>query len=381
MKVEVNSAALADAVAWTSQVIPVRPARPILSGVKIEAADGLLRFSAFDYERTARYSIEASVAEPGAMVVHGKLLSDIAKNLPAENTSLSTDESRVRIVSGGASFNLQLMAADEYPDLPAVPETIGAVKGTDFNQAVAQATVAVARDENRPVLTGVHMRFGEDAITLTATDRFRLSRARMPWQPTTDGGTADDGQGVGEALVRGSILRDLSRSVDPAQDVTLDLDRKDGRMMGLQNAGHVSTVALIDGEFPTVDRLFADEYPVHAVIDRMELVNSLRRVSLVAERNAPITLEFSQDKVRLSAGAADESQASEVIDADLDGSPITVAFNPSYLLDGLQAITEPFVHVKMTTAIKPVEFNGQHSKADEPSPDYRYLLVPMRMAN
>jgi DNA polymerase-3 subunit beta len=372
VKVEVNSAALADAVAWTSQVIPARPARPILSGVKIEAADGLLKFSAFDYERTARYSIEASSAETGTMVVQGKLLSDIAKNLPAENTTLATDDNRVRIVSGGASFNLPLMAADEYPDLPAVPETVGKVKGSDFNEAVNQAIVAVARDENRPVLTGVHLRFGDGTITMTATDRFRLSRASLAWQPTTDGIT-------GEALVRGSILKDVSRSVDPAQDVVLGLE-KDGRMMGFQNAGHVSTASLIDGEFPTVDRLFADEYPVHAVIDRMELVNSLRRVSLVAERNAPITLEFSQNKVRLSAGAADESQASEVIDADLDGSPITVAFNPGYLLEGLQAITEPFVHIKMTTAIKPVEFNGQHSKGDEPSLDYRYLLVPMRMA-
>lgn len=374
MKVEVNSAALADAVTWTSQVIPARPARPILSGVKIEATDGLLKFSAFDYERTARYNVEASVAEPGTMVVHGKLLSDIAKNLPAENTSLSTSENRVHVVSGTASFNLQLMDAGEYPDLPQVPQTIGSVKGNAFSEAVNQAIVAVARDENRPVLTGVDMRFDTGKITLTATDRFRLSRASLPWQPTTDDKT-------GEALVRGSILRDVSRSVDPAQDVVLGLDQKTGRMMGFQNAGHVSTASLIDGDFPTVDRLFADSYPVHAVIDRMELINALRRVSLVAERNAPITLEFSQDKVRLSAGAADESQASEVIDSDLDGSPITVAFNPSYLLDGLQAIADPFVHIKMTTAIKPVEFNGQKSKGADPSLAYRYLLVPMRMAD
>ena len=374
MKVEVNSAALADAVTWTSQVIPARPARPILSGVKIEAAEGLLKFSAFDYERTARYSIEASISEEGILVVHGKLLSDIAKNLPAENTTLSTTDNRVHIKSGGASFNLQLMAADEYPDLPTVPDTIGLVSGSAFNEAVNQATIAVARDENRPVLTGVDLRFDDKKITLTATDRFRLSRASMAWQPATDVES-------GEALVRGSILKDVSRSVDPSQEVTLGLDQKSGRMMSFQNVGHISTASLIDGEFPTVDRLFADEYPVHAVIDRMGLVNSLRRVSLVAERNAPVTLEFSQDKVRLSAGDADESQAAEVISAQLTGQPITVAFNPSFLLDGLQAIAEPFVHIKMTTAIKPVEFNGQQSKDADPSMDYRYLLVPMRMTN
>lgn len=374
MKVEVNSASLSDAVTWAAQVIPARPARPILQGIKLEAADGLLRFSAFDFEQTARYGIEASVIEPGTIVINGKLLSDIAKNLPAESSSLATAGSRLHLVSGGASYDLQLMAADEYPDLPPVPEKIGSAAGNEFLEAVDQATVAVARDENRPVLTGVHMKFDAGRLVMTSTDRFRLSRATLDWQPTTD--AAD-----GEALVRGSILHSVAHSVDTEKDVVLGLDHKDGRMMSFENAGHTSTAVLIDGEFPTVDRLFADEYPVHAVLDRMELVNSLRRVSLVAERNAPVTLEFSQDKVRLSAGAADESQAAEVIDSDLDGSPITIAFNPSYLLDGLQAINEPFVHIKMTTALKPVEFNGQHSKGDEPSLAYRYLLVPMRMAN
>ena len=151
--------------------------------------------------------------------------------------------------------------------------------------------------------------------------------------------------------------------------------------IGFENAGRVSTSQLIDGEFPAIDRLFADEYPIQAVIDKQQLINSIKRVSLVAERNAPIRMAFSGSELTLSAGVADENQASDVLDVDFDGDDITVAFNPSYLIEGLSAITEPFVRMKMTTAVKPVEFNGQQEQDSDESMDYRYLLVPMRFSN
>ena len=144
------------------------------------------------------------------------------------------------------------------------------------------------------------------------------------------------------------------------------------------SAGRVSTSQLIDGEFPAVDRLFADEYPIQAVIDKQLLIAAIKRVALVAERNAPIRMVFSGQEVTLSAGAVDEAQAQEMLDIDMDGEDITVAFNPSYLIEGLSAITEPFVRMKMTTAVKPVEFNGQQEADSDESMDYRYLLVPMR---
>lgn len=374
MKVEIDSGAFADAVAWVTRIIPARPATPVLSGIKLDAADGDLHLSAFDYEVSSRYHIAAGVDEGGTVVVLGKLLADIAKSLPAEKTYLSTDGNRLNITSGKSSFNLQLMPATEYPDLPEIPSKIGSVDGKTFADAINQASIAVAREENRPVLTGIKISFDGDQVVLTSTDRFRLSRATFTWTP------ADAGLDT-TALVRGSILRDVSRSIDASQNVIVGFDPQSRNLMSFDNADRISTAQLIDGEFPTVDRLFADEYPIHAVIERQELINSLRRVSLVAERNAPIRMEFTQDEVKLSAGTADESQASETLAADLDGDPITVAFNPSYLLDGLSAISEPFVRIKMTTAVKAVEFNGQQEKDDEESLAYRYLLVPMRFTN
>jgi DNA polymerase-3 subunit beta len=248
------------------------------------------------------------------------------------------------------------------------------VDAPTFVQAVAQATVAVSREENRPVLTGVRIQFDGDKVVMTSTDRFRLSRSSFSWTPQSV-----DMQTV--TLVRGSLLRDVSRALDEHQNVVIDFDAESPSLLGFENAGRVSTSQLIDGEFPAIDRLFADEYPTQAVIDKQALIGAIKRVALVAERNAPIRMEFNGQELLLSAGSADESQAREILDVDLDGEEITVAFNPAYLIEGLSAITEPFVRMKMTTAVKPVEFNGQQEADSDESMDYRYLLVPMRYNN
>ena len=149
MKVEIDTAALADAVAWTSRVIDARPSNPILAGVKLEAIDGTLQFSAFNYEISARHHIEAGVDEAGSVLVQGKLLADITKSLRSEKTYLVTDGSTLTITSGKSKFTLQLMPDTEYPDLPVVPAMLGQVDAPTFVQAVNQACVAVSREENR----------------------------------------------------------------------------------------------------------------------------------------------------------------------------------------------------------------------------------------
>ena len=374
MKVEINSQALADAVAWTTRVIDARPATPILAGIRLEAIDGTLQLSAFNYAISARHHIEAGIDEAGTALVLGKLLADITKSLPSEKTYLSTDGSTMTITSGKSTFTMQLMPDNEYPDLPVVPAKLGQVDSPTFMQAVNQASVAVSREENRPVLTGIRVQFQGDKVIMSSTDRFRLSRSSFTWTPENpDINTT--------ALVRGALLRDVARSLDEHQNIVLDFDPESPSLLGFENAGRVSTSQLIDGEFPAVDRLYADEYPIQAVIDKQVLLGAIKRVALVAERNAPIRMVFEGQELTLSAGAVDEAQAIETLDIDMDGDDITVAFNPSYLIEGLSAITEPFVRMKMTTAVKPVEFNGQQEADSDESMDYRYLLVPMRFNN
>lgn len=371
MKVEVNSQALADAVAWTTRVIDARPASPILAGVRLEAIDGTLQLSAFNYAISARHHIEAGVDEAGSVLVLGKLLADITKSLPAAKTYLSTDGSTMTITSGKSTFTMQLMPDAEYPDLPVIPSKLGQVDAQTFTQAVTQASVAVSREENRPVLTGIRVQFQGDKVIMSSTDRFRLSRSSFTWTPKNPDTNAT-------ALVRGALLRDVARSLDEHQNIVVDFDTENPSLLGFENAGRVSTSQLIDGEFPAVDRLYADEYPIHAVINKQDLISAIKRVSLVAERNAPIRMAFTSQELTLTAGTADEAQAKEILDIDMDGEDITVAFNPTYLIEGLSAIAEPFVRMKMTTAVKPVEFNGQQESDSEESMDYRYLLVPMR---
>ena len=374
MKVEIDTAALADAVAWTSRVIDARPSNPILAGVKLEAIDGTLQFSAFNYEISARHHIEAGVDEAGSVLVQGKLLADITKSLRSEKTYLVTDGSTLTITSGKSKFTLQLMPDTEYPDLPVVPAMLGQVDAPTFVQAVNQACVAVSREENRPVLTGVRMQFQGDKVVMTSTDRFRLARATFTWTPQNpDVDTT--------TLVRGSLLKDVARALDEHQNIRLDFDADSPTLLGFENAGRVSTSQLIDGEVPAVDRLVADEYPIQAVVNKQDLLDAISRVALVAERNAPIRMTFTGQEVALSAGSVDEAQANETLDIDMDGDDITVAFNPSYLKEGLSAVTEPFVRIKMTTPVKPVEFNGQQEADSDESMDYRYLLVPMRFNN
>ena len=371
MKVEVNSQALADAVAWTTRVIDARPASPILAGVRLEAIDGTLQLSAFNYAISARHHIEAGVDETGSVLVLGKLLADITKSLPAAKTYLSTDGSTMTITSGKSTFTMQLMPDAEYPDLPVIPSKLGQVDAQTFTQAVTQASVAVSREENRPVLTGIRVQFQGDKVIMSSTDRFRLSRSSFTWTPENPDTNAT-------ALVRGALLRDVARSLDEHQNIVVDFDTENPSLLGFENAGRVSTSQLIDGEFPAVDRLYADEYPIHAVINKQDLISAIKRVSLVAERNAPIRMAVTSQELTLTAGTADEAQAKEILDIDMDGEDITVAFNPTYLIEGLSAIAEPFVRMKMTTAVKPVEFNGQQESDSEESMDYRYLLVPMR---
>lgn len=223
------------------------------------------------------------------------------------------------------------------------------------------------------MLTGIRVQFQGDKVIMSSTDRFRLARSSFTWTP-------EDATISTTALVRGSLLRDMARSLDEHQNVTIDFDADNPSLLGFENAGRVSTSQLIDGEFPAVDRLYADEYPIHAVINKQALIDAIKRVSLVAERNAPIRMVFrpGADAVgrhrRRSTGEGDSRHRH-----GRRGHHRGV--QPSYLVDGLSAISEPFVRMKMTTAVKPVEFNGQQEADSDESMDYRYLLVPMRFNN
>jgi len=376
MRFRVERDVLADAVTWTARSLPTRPPVPVLAGVRIAAdSTGSIELSSFDYEVSARSQIPADVAEGGTVLVSGRLLAEISRALPAKPVDVVLDGTRVVVTCGASRFTLLTMPVEEYPNLPVMPPVTGVVDGDELTHAVAQVSVAASRDDTLPLLTGVRVEIEGEKVSLLATDRYRLALRELTWTPTTpDISTV--------ALVRARTLSDAAKSLGGAGSVSVALSNGAGvDLIGFEAGGRQTTSLLVDGDYPPVRRLFPDETPIHAVVATQALSEAAKRVALVAERNTPIRLSFSEGQVVLDAGQGDDAQASEALEATLTGEDISVAFNPQFLLDGLGALDTPFVRMSFTHPNKPVEFTGQRELDGEDERSYRYLLVPIRFAS
>ena len=380
MKFRVERDVLADAVAWAARSLPVRPSVPVLAGLLIETSpegDGLV-LSTFDYETSARATVPADVSDEGRALVSGRLLADICRSLPNKPVEMSIDGAKVSLTCGSARFSLQTMPVDEYPTLPEMPAAAGTVTSDRFAAAVSQAVVAAGRDDMLPVLTGVRIEIEGDSISLLATDRFRLSHRELKWEPgTTDASAA--------ALVPAKVLADTAKSLTAGSQVMIALAATGSGegIIGFEGSAgggiRRTTTRLLDGEFPKVRTLFPSEHLTIARVDKGALIESVKRVSLVAERNTAVQMAFSDGVLTLDAGSGDEAQASESIEASVQGEDITTGFNPQFLLDGLSAIEEPVVEMAFTQASKPAVMAGAMSLDADADLDFRYLLMPRRL--
>jgi DNA polymerase-3 subunit beta len=377
MKIRVERDGLADAVAWVARSLPSRPSIPVLGGVLIDAGgdgDGTreaLTVAGFDYEVSATVDVPATIAAEGRALVSGRLLADITKALPAQPVEISVDGSRVTITCGSAKFSLPTMPVEDYPQLPDMPQRAGEVAGEVFGQAVAQVAIAAGRDDTLPMLTGVRLEIADDKLTLVATDRFRLAMREFEWSSGGDvSGTS--------VLVPARTLAEAAKTLGTSgNSVEISLASGDG-LLGLAGSGRRATTRLLDAEFPKYRQLLPSEHTSAAIIGVSSLVDAIKRVSLVAERGTQVRLEFAEGSLRLSAGGDDEGSAEEELGVDYTGDPVTIAFNPGYLLDGLGALHTERAHLSFTTPnrpalVKPVGEDG------EVAPGYLYLLMPVRL--
>lgn len=381
MKFRVERDVLADAVAWTARTLPIRPSSPVLAGLLLEAgtdADSALKLSTFDYETSACATVNADIASEGRALVSGRLLAEICRSLPNKPVDVVVEDAKVTLTCGSARFSLQCMPVEDYPSLPHMPEARGAVNSDAFAQAVGQAVTAAGRDDMLPVLTGVRVELKGDSITMLATDRFRLSQRELNWAPaSTDLSAA--------ALVPAKVLADTAKSLSGGAEINIALSSTgvgEG-IIGFEGSagGGVrrTTTRLLDGEFPKVRSLFPHEHLTVARVDREALIDSVKRVALVAERNSAVQMAFSDGVLTLDAGSGEEAKASESIEADIEGDDITTGFNPQFLLDGLTAITTPSVQLAFTQASKPVVLSGVDNDGVAGGDDFRYLLMPRRL--
>jgi len=375
MKFRVERDVLAEAVTWVARGLPNRPPVPVLAGVLIEASDeGTLTLSAFDYEVSAKITVAAEVAEPGTVLVLGRLLADISRNLPARPVDVTTDGSKVQVTCGSSRFSLLLMPADDYPTLPASPAISGTIAGDVFTQAVAQVSIAADRGDTLPILTGVRVEIEGDKITLLATDRYRLAMRELTWNPEVS-----DASHV--ALVPARTLSDTAKALGASGSVEIHLGGAADGLIGFEAGQRRSTTRLLDGEYPKVTSIFPSSAETESVIETTALVEAVKRVALVAERNTPVRLRFSEGQVVIEAGTGDDAQASEAVEAVTTGPEIEIAFNPQFLLDGLGAVGTPYSRLSFTQSSRPAVLSGQAELGGQADTSYRYVLMPVRFAS
>ncbi len=377
MKFRVERDVLSEAVTWVARGLPTRPPVPVLAGALLEAdADGSLTLSAFDYEVSARITVPADVTQAGTGLVLGRLLADICRNLPPHPVDVATEGSKISVVCGTSRFSLLQMPSEEYPSLPVSPTPSGTIPGDVFTQAVAQVSVAADRSDTLPILTAVRIEVDGHTMTFLATDRYRLAMREFTWQPTGDIGNA-------VLLVPARTLSDTAKSLGAAGSVQVAIGDAAGGsgLVGFEAGQRRTTTRLLDGEYPKVSAIFPSSVDTQAVVGTSALSEAARRVSLVAERNTPVRLRFSENQVVIDAGTGDDAQASEAVECVLEGPEIDIAFNPHYLLDGLGVVGTPYSRLQFTQSSRPALLSGQLEQDGDSVAEYRYVLMPVRFAN
>ncbi len=373
MKLRVEHDVFADAVSWVARTIPSRPSLPVLAGMKIEAdRDGSVALSSYDPDISSHAVIEAAVDEPGTTLVHGRLLSDFARALPNKPIDMELKGAKLEVVCGSSHISMQSMPLEDYPSAPPMPEVSGVVDGALWQETVAQVVTAASSDDTLPLLVSVCIEIEGKTMSLMATDRYRLAVRDLTWEPANEDASH-------RILVRASRLSDIAKALGSVGKVELAIDNS-GRtgMIGFSAAGRHNVARLIDGEYPQVRNLFPSEATGYAVIGRQEMLDAIKRARLVVEKNSAVRLSFSEGQVILEAGQGDNAQTSEALEATLHGEDIVMAFNPSFLQEGLGATSAPYVRLSFTSASKPAVLTAQPEIDGEDDQEFRLLLMPIR---
>ncbi|MBU6164167.1 MAG: DNA polymerase III subunit beta [Actinomycetales bacterium] len=375
MKFSVDSAGLTDSVNWVSRSLSTRPIMTALLGIVIDAQKDVT-LSASDLETSAKSSFNAEIKEPGRVLVPGRLLTEISKALPNKTVTFQLEGSRVLVTAGSAKFTLPTLPLNEYPNLPNLPETSGTIASELFATAVNQVAVAAGRDDSLPTLTGIHIDITKETITLAATDRYRLAVREINWTP-------NDPELTTTALLRARTLADAARTIANTKNVSISIapTSNNERLVGFASDAKTMTSRQLDGSFPPYRHLLPSETSANAVIEVAKLLDSVRRVALVTDKTVPLRLKFNNNTLQLEAGAGDEAQATEELEINYNGEAIDIAFNPTFLTDGLSALGTAYVNIAFTGSNKPAMLTGK-SKADgSADTSFRYLLMPMRYAS
>ena len=356
--------ALVEKLGIVSRAVSMRPTVQILSGIALVAEEGELALAATDMELSLRSSLDAEVGAGGTVVVPGRLLVDIARLLPAETVELEhrPEEGRLAVASGSASYSLYTHAAEDFPRLPDV-ETAQtfSVSRAAFLETVARVGRSASRDESRPVLTGILVRFAEGKLVMAATDSYRLAVK----ETALEGSVPEL-----EAIVPARALTELGR-VAAAAD-TIELGAHENHAVFV--AGDVTlTTRRIDGQFPDYRQLVPETFEHEVTLNRAEALDVVRRIAVMAQRNLPLRLRFAEGELTVSAQAQDVGEARESLPVPFTGEPLEIGFNAEFLRDGIESAEADEIQLKLISPLRPGLIR---SDADE----FQYLIMPIRLA-
>ena len=363
MKFRCDRDVLAEALQVASRAVASRSgALPVLSGVRVELEGSRLELTGSDLDLTISVSVEVAGQDDGVVVVPAKLAADVVRSLEDGAVDVESSDEEVQIRGGPSEFSLRVIPPDEFPQLAEPTGDAVTLAAEELAEALRQVVPAASSDDSRPILTGVLLAAEDEGLRLVATDSYRLSVRDLP-------GTTVLGEGQ-RVLVPSRALAELGRVLEGGE-LTLRLGERDASFAIDQTR---LTTRLIEGDFPNYQGLIPSNQPNRLTIGREPLLEAVRRVRLMAREATPIRLAMRPDGLELLAVTQDVGQAHEELEAKYEGSELTVAFNPEYLIDGLEAATGDEITVETVDALKPAVVRSSDRT------DFLYLLMPVRVS-
>jgi len=364
MKIICSRDELGAKLAVVARAVSTRTTVQILSGILLRAEGGELQVAATDMELSVRTSLDAQVEGEGAVVVPGRLLLEIARNLPKSEVAIEhrENEGLVRITCGPSDYRLNTYSAADFPRLP----TAEGVQLHDADrprllEAVTRVQRSASRDESRPVLTGILLRFEAGRIVAAATDSYRLSVRET---------AAEGNLPELEAIIPARALVELSRIA--VGEGELELGIHENQVLFGADGVWLAT-RRIDGQFPNYKQLLPESFEHELTLPRVELLEVVRRVAVLAQRNSPLRLRFAEGELTVSARTQDVGEASESMPVAYVGEPLEIGFNADFLRDGLDSVAGDELVLKLISPLRPAVMSS-------PDDDFTYLIMPIRLA-
>jgi DNA polymerase III subunit beta len=365
MKITCTREELTQKLGIVARGVSTRTAVQILGGILLDAGGGRLTLAATDMELSLRASLDAHVEGDGAVVVPGRLLVELVRLLPDSDVTIEqrSDEGVVHVTSGSFESRLNTYTAEDFPRLPETDSLERHVVDRDaLLETISRVSRSASRDESRPVLTGILVRFEPGKLVMAATDSYRLSVKETSFE-----GSAPEL----EAIVPARALGELARIAQGAEQVELGV-HENQVVFGID--GVWLTTRRIDGQFPNYKQLVPESFEHEVPLPREELLEVVRRIAVMAQRNTPLRLRFAEGEVAISARTQDVGEAQESLPAPFTGEPLEIGFNAEFLRDGIDSVADETIRMRLISPLRPCVLQG------EGADDFLYLIMPIRLA-